>query len=496
MDAVLNAATEDETGWLEFKSDLDIALAGKAGRASLARAICGMANRLPSVAELHCEGRAYIVIGATPAGLTSVGPFDGADLRNGLAPYLGSGQQQPRWNAYNIALNGGNVLLIEVARPRQGDPIYTIHKTFNDAGKNIADGDVYVRHSAKTEHASSADIEALTGRALSNTLGEMIVSVRSGHAHVAQFSPADVDAFLRQREAQCLRSLQAVRSKASRPITTGPIAGIAAANNSCRVTAWRRTNRHSRRRLGMGDRGRRVPNRMSTASRSPAISSDAELLPDLLEEAASERLVAITFQLENQTEHNLHKLKVKLHVDGDVFAAEPVERQRASNERGLALPEPPRKFGPYWKKRLDLAALGSAAYVHAIPSYLPQFNGGRGVAVDYTGSVTLTMSAQDVRPHETVELDPVVIWVPEPRKLVSTWEATATNWSGLASGQLLLPVGDQPVTIQGLIETLIPFNISANWARIVGGLGPAMAKIRWTTDHAQSELRPTCDGCR
>ena len=69
VDAVLNAATEDETGWLEFKSDLDIAVAGKAGRASLARAICGMANRLPSVAELHCEGRAYIVIGATPAGL-------------------------------------------------------------------------------------------------------------------------------------------------------------------------------------------------------------------------------------------------------------------------------------------------------------------------------------------------------------------------------------------------------------------------------------------
>lgn len=455
VDAVLNAATEDETGWLEFKSDLDIALAGKAGRASLARAICGMANRLPSVAELHCEGRAYIVIGATPAGLTSVGPFDGADLRNGLAPYLGSGQQQPRWNAYNIALNGGNVLLIEVARPRQGDPIYTIHKTFNDAGKNIADGDVYVRHSAKTEHASSADIEALTGRALSNTLGEMIVSVRSGHAHVAQFSPADVDAFLRQREAQCLRSLQAVRSKASRPITTGPIAGIAAANNSLAALQGMAKNESTiQAALGMGgtevDESRTEDEYRVEVTRH--IQRCRELLPDLLEEAASERLVAITFQLENQTEHNLHKLKVKLHVDGDVFAAEPVERQRASNERGLALPEPPRKFGPYWKKRLDLAALGSAAYVHAIPSYLPQFNGGRGVAVDYTGSVTLTMSAQDVRPHETVELDPVVIWVPEPRKLVSTWEATATNWSGLASGQLLLPVGDQPVTIQGLID--------------------------------------------
>lgn len=455
VDAVLNAAPEDETGWLEFKSDLDIALTGKAGRASLARAICGMANRLPSVAELHCEGRAYIVIGATPAGLTSVGPFDGADLRNGLAPYLGSGQQQPRWNAYNTALSGGNVLLIEVARPRQGDPLYTIHKTFNDAGKNIADGDVYVRHSAKTEHASSADIEALTGRALSNTLGEMIVSVRSGHAHVAQFSPPDVDAFLRQREAQCLRSLQAVRSKASRPTTTGPIAGIAAANNSL-AALQRMTKNEStiQTALGMGgtevDESRTEDEYRAEVTRH--IQRCRELLPDLLEEAASERLVAITFQLENQTEHNLHKLKVKLYVDGDVFAAEPVERQRASNERGLALPDPPRKFGPYWKKRLDLAALGSAAYVHAIPSYLPQFNGGRGVAVDYTGSVTLTMSAQDVRPHETVELDPVVIWVPEPRELVATWEATATNWSGLASGQLLLPVGDQPVTIQGLID--------------------------------------------
>lgn len=455
VDAVLNAAPEDETGWLEFKSDLDIALTGKAGRASLARAICGMANRLPSVAELHCEGRAYIVIGATPAGLTSVGPFDGADLRNGLAPYLGSGQQQPRWNAYNIALNGGNVLLIEVARPRQGDPIYTIHKTFNDAGKNIADGNVYVRHSAKTEHASSADIEALTGRALSNTLGEMIVSVRSGHAHVAQFSPADVDAFLRQREAQCLRSLQAVRSKASRPTTTGPITGIAAANNSLAALQRMAKNESSlQAALGMGDtevdESRTEDEYRVEVTRH--IQRCRELLPDLLEEAASERLVAITFQLENQTEHNLHKLKVKLHVDGDVFAAEPVERQRASNERGLALPDPPRKFGPYWKKRLDLAALGSAAYVHAVPSYLPQFNGGRGVAVDYTGSVTLTMSAQDVRPHETVELDPVVIWVPEPRGLGATWEATATNWSGRANGQLLLPVGDQPVTIQGLID--------------------------------------------
>ena len=65
IDAVVGAEVEDEDEWIEWKRTLD--LTDKAGWFHIARAVLGMANRLPADAAHRCGGHGYILVGVGPA---------------------------------------------------------------------------------------------------------------------------------------------------------------------------------------------------------------------------------------------------------------------------------------------------------------------------------------------------------------------------------------------------------------------------------------------
>jgi hypothetical protein len=67
VEAVKNASANDELDWIEWKSTLD--LTRKPGCFHVARAVLGLANRMPDRAARTCEGVGYVVVGAEPGSI-------------------------------------------------------------------------------------------------------------------------------------------------------------------------------------------------------------------------------------------------------------------------------------------------------------------------------------------------------------------------------------------------------------------------------------------
>ena len=61
LEAIENGAIPDESEWLEFKANLD--LAKKSERPVLAKAIVAFANRDADLASRHMDGRGIVVVG-------------------------------------------------------------------------------------------------------------------------------------------------------------------------------------------------------------------------------------------------------------------------------------------------------------------------------------------------------------------------------------------------------------------------------------------------
>lgn len=159
IQAVIDADDHDESDWIEWKSNLD--LPTKKGSFAVARTILGMANRMPKSAALVCDGLGYIIVGAEPGNLSGVVSVDPAVLDQLLEPWLG-GAEGPRYTLTYVHREGKKVLIVVVEAPKNGDPIYTLRKEF----ERVRDGDVFVRKAGRTERANSADLKALTERAV------------------------------------------------------------------------------------------------------------------------------------------------------------------------------------------------------------------------------------------------------------------------------------------------------------------------------------------
>ncbi|MER7576230.1 ATP-binding protein [Streptomyces sp. NPDC126514] len=122
--AIRDAGEHDENDWIEWKSSYD--LTKKEVRATLARHIIGMANRMPEKSAAFCQGHGYIAIGVEPGNVEGVTSIDLADLDSGLQPYLGH-QGPPEWSASYVSLDGCTILGITVEPPQMGDLIHTLN---------------------------------------------------------------------------------------------------------------------------------------------------------------------------------------------------------------------------------------------------------------------------------------------------------------------------------------------------------------------------------
>jgi len=165
VDAVLAASAGDELDWIEWKRSLD--LRDKTVRGILARHILGMANRLPAQASAHVGGRAFVIVGAEPGNRCGVAAADPADLSQGIESFLGP--ERPSWTMQYDDRADVTVLVLTVAAPQPGDPMFTLHKELpvvSPAGKQkeYPRGTIFIRYLGRTEVARPEDIRALLER--------------------------------------------------------------------------------------------------------------------------------------------------------------------------------------------------------------------------------------------------------------------------------------------------------------------------------------------
>lgn len=158
-----------EATWLELKGRLPLACKPDRTRSGvvLARAIIGMANRMPDAASTSLAGYGVVLVGVSKSGaLEGADTVDGADLEQALNPYVG--QDGPVWDFRFVQHPSGLVMAVIVDPPAWGDPIRSCRKAFQDNGSKLSvrDGDIFVRRPGKTELASSAEIRDLERRRL------------------------------------------------------------------------------------------------------------------------------------------------------------------------------------------------------------------------------------------------------------------------------------------------------------------------------------------
>src|SRR5262249_2152274 len=142
------AAAESEPDWLEWKSTVD--LSEKRWQYEIARFVLGAANRMPHRAAQQADGHGYMLLGVEPQNLCGVTRIDNADLERGVCAY--TGRDGPHWSPEYVEISGVDVLVVTVAPPKAGDPIFALAKEFNHP-----DGTVFVRRSGKTERATNAE---------------------------------------------------------------------------------------------------------------------------------------------------------------------------------------------------------------------------------------------------------------------------------------------------------------------------------------------------
>jgi Putative DNA-binding domain len=158
VEAVFDAAAEDEDEFIEWKQTLD--LSSREGAFHVARAVLGFANRDPAVAMRKFEGCAYLVVGVEPNHCIGVNRIDPADLSVKVDQYVG-GVNGPAWEPHYLHFRGVSVLVVTVEPPRQGDPLRPLRRESTPTEV----GTIFVRRKALTGRANAVEIDMLSRRA-------------------------------------------------------------------------------------------------------------------------------------------------------------------------------------------------------------------------------------------------------------------------------------------------------------------------------------------
>ncbi|NJP98790.1 hypothetical protein HCN51_56825 [Nonomuraea sp. FMUSA5-5] len=405
--AVRGATKADETLWLEWKSELDLDPADKSdksGRAHIARAIIGFANRMPDTASRYVEGYGFLLAGVSHENMNGVKQHDITELVRWIQPYVG---EEIRWQPTYVEIDQGEgpvaILVITIDPPRWGDPIYCMRKEAPSSSrdKSIPEAAIFVRRpDGTTSRARAADVDALSDRL------------------VRRAPTLDLGLTLRRGSVLPITYLEeeALKPLAERQGQLGP---VLRPPGETRSTAEYRAEVH---RYLDGCR----------AKLSEAIDDTAAAVVDPVE-----------LRLINNTDTPLLSVQVVLQMPGGVRALEYEEGDEPGAEYFFrALP----KLHPYGAGLRfltpDLGNLRGIRSVHAGPS----------IRIDNTGPLVIHLPPVDLRPGQHVDLEPFVLIAPGTYVggITAEWTATSTNMNGSLNGQLVIN-RDEPQSFLGLL---------------------------------------------
>jgi hypothetical protein len=172
------------------------------------------------------------------------------------------------------------------------------------------------------------------------------------------------------------------------------------------------------------------------------LSELAKQLPTILLDGAARRLTPLRLRLANQTTQNLTSLQLVVELPHGVQVAE--------EQTGYDRAHRPTRPIPYGEKTgYTLPTAFAAAGLLAVnPPYIP-----RPQVRSTEQGTEITFPGVDVRPRRAVDLDPVVLVVPEATDspLRATWSATAKNVEAVLDGTLALPIAGEPWTLDKLL---------------------------------------------
>lgn len=425
IEAIKGATEHDETHWLELKSHLDLSSAE--GKFSIAKALLGLANRSPEVAMKHCEGCAYLVVGADQNGVNGVVEVDAAILEQQLAAYLGGGDSAPRYDPRYVRLGDTSVLVCTVEPPRAGDRMKTLHKGYN----NFPAGTVFKRGIAKTEVASPGDIAMLEDRylaGLSEADMDLDVAIKvsgQGLVQLTDYSVEEETAKWLARERDVL--MERVPDNGS-TAAESPFARLLQPRDGSSFSADR--ERYLRRVEQYLSECRMMLRR--------AVIRDLVLSED-------NRLVV---HATNPSDATLTSVRLKIEI---VTAAV------------IALDGPPEEsrlpLRPKWESSaLGIPLMGNAEVDLDFESLRPAGRGRPGevnVPDGHRGRVIL-WNLGDIHPHQSQDGDEVTIAVGTSTPVELRWTATATNRKGAQTQVETLAVLDTRRTARPRITRSSP----------------------------------------
>ena len=407
---------ESEPDWLEWKREGD--LKDRKWHARIAKAIAGFANRDPAVASRQAGGCAYLVIGAEPENVVGVKPVDNAELNAGVSRFVRS---SVRWNPQYIGFKGQQVLVITVEPPRYGDPITAILTEYGIGGRSsrgVGEGDVFVRYPGRTGRATQDDYDMLVQRyaAVREQLtGITVDAIGTVSAVPVSYGPEEI-------EAWCLR----IQESYPQPIAWpgGAIFGIPIDSRS--VSEY-------------------------MAEVDAYIAKGASLLPRAAHAVAIDDRGApgMTLMLTNGTERNYAAVRVQVIIEADVSAYLSAEEARPP------MPSPPLKWGT------DRGGTFPATRpIETFPQ--PSRAEPREPDIDNSNPTTVVFDDVDLRPRESVELDPIHLVTTDAlagTAVSAKWTATSSSVDNVARGEYPIEVSLDLVKPAGRLRGLFDESI-------------------------------------
>lgn len=403
-----------ELDYLEFKGRLPFIERPdrKRSAATLARAVLGLSNRLPDVAERHLGGYGVVLLGVAGHSVVGAEQVDGAVLHDALQPYVGD--DGPRWDYNYIQHRDGLVLALVVDPPRWGDAMHVCRKEFaSDDGKvRVGDGDVFVRVPGKTRRATSNDMSDLQRRRDRSPLQGVQLSVEYSDSfdHVDTDSVTHIVGTFIDRKADEL--LDGLKVRRGDPYGGAKLAATLASLSD----------------------DRRGPRAFEAAVEQWRAKAHA-MAPSIAEDFYRYELARGRWRLRNESDRYLEAVRVQVQFPPGVRVLAASDAAYCDHGNGFdfmgALPKPPREWGS--SSYFDLPLVPPLRPHVALPIGRHPFE-----VESAESGTTVTWYADDLRPRSTEigDAETFAVVTDEHRSEVAVrWLATAKGVDHVFEGR-------------------------------------------------------------
>ena len=441
IEAVVEAEPVDEAEWIEWKGLLE--LDRKDGQFHVARAVLGLANRMPDDAARWCGGYGYVLVGVQPGGLVGVEPVDGADFTPGVDGYTG-GSEGPRWELHWLRIGAQRVLVVVVDPPKWGDRVWRLWKNHGTT-EGAPETTVFVRRGSITAPASVAQIKRLEARER-HRHADVAVEIAAVGQPLAWFEPAAIRAEIGTCVERAVAGERAASEAIRRPPPAGAIAPIVGGNGRRAIDDQLEATRAV---IGAQLTGQALDRRSW-----PQYEQELAEWAQQLRAALSERFMSTYHTLgcgrlrlivTNPSGRHLSDVELTITLPAGVDALAEVPGGAGN------LPAPPPRWGDDFIRQLGVEPeiLAAAARwrselvmpgVPVVSPFGPWVEDGRIVAP--LGSL---------RQRDRVRVDPVWLQLRSGDAVELGWVLRSPDLDDAATGSVALAVADGPVTFSDLL---------------------------------------------